>query len=99
MGIERPSLSTRPGRDGRIGGASEHRSDAIEARFRVGKYTCSMIYPLPAASGPIQVTWEPEIPRPRTLTAAELAQYLAGRDALIAEIARLTGQNILMVDL
>lgn len=77
--------------------ASFPNSPSIEATFRVGRYTCHARFQLPAKPGSLQLEWSPCVPPPKTLTAEELNQYRAGRDALMEEVVRLTGLRILMV--
>jgi hypothetical protein len=74
------------------------QSSCKQTVFRVGRYLCSMSYSLPVASGALQVTWEPNVPPPHTLTPVELAQYRAGRNALMAEVAAYTGLRIAIID-
>jgi hypothetical protein len=69
---------------------------ALSATFVVGRYTCTMTFPLPAGSAATIATWLPETPG--KLAPEELAQYRAGRDALMAEVARQTGLNIAIVE-
>jgi hypothetical protein len=73
-------------------------AEQLQTVFRVGRYLCSMCYSLPVASGALQVTWEPNVPPPHTLTPVELAQYRAGRNALMAEVAAYTGLRIAIID-
>lgn len=77
-------------------GLKASEQTAVEIEFRVGRYTCAMRYPLPAGSGQLQAEWQPEVPG--KLTAAEIAQYRAGRDELLTEVARQTGLNIAVVE-
>lgn len=42
------------------------------------------------------IEWAPE--RPRQLSADELAQYRAGRNAALAELAELTGRTVAVLE-
>jgi len=74
--------------------AARRRGDALEAIFRVGKrYRCHLTLPLAVLHGGAGVfgcEWSPALPS-TGLTADELVDYRRGRDALVAEAARLTG--------
>lgn len=69
------------------------------APFPVGRYTCVLV----AVRGPdgnvtgLRGEWEPETPRHR-LDAVDLAQYRVARDAFLHDVARRTGQRVLVVD-
>jgi hypothetical protein len=45
----------------------------------------------------VAVEWVPDVPG--RLTAAELRQYRAGRDAVIADVAQTLGISVAVVDL
>jgi hypothetical protein len=67
--------------------------------FRVGHRTVTCTVP-PVRPGGIlsmAVEWHPEMPR--RLSPGELRQYRAGRDALMRELAQLTGLNTTVLDL
>jgi hypothetical protein len=69
----------------------------ITTTFRVGRrYRCSLRYPSPECGGLI-AEWEPSFPT-RRLTKAELADYRQGRDTFFAEIARMIGGNVLIIE-
>ena len=59
--------------------------------FRVGKFTCT--YHLPDTLGPdrkrSRATWSPYLPK--KLSDTETAQYIVGRDAAYAEMAKRLG--------
>ncbi len=60
--------------------------------FRVGKrYRCEMRF----TARSLIAEWTPA--PPKKLTPEELNDYLRGRDALLAEVAKLIGGNILVV--
>lgn len=61
--------------------------------FRVGPYICTLRF----GRDGLQSRWSPTVPK--HLSPSELAQYRAGRDALMAEIAQLTGQRLIIVEL
>lgn len=62
--------------------------------FLVGKFTCEMSFSM--ADG-IKAEWSPYYPKNGELSAKDLDQYRAGRDAMLAEVAKKMG-NILVVD-
>ena len=71
----------------------------LSATFRVGRYTCSISLPMQSlADGAVHVetSWLPETPM--RLTKAQLREYRRGRDALLAEAARLLGGSILVAE-
>jgi hypothetical protein len=65
------------------------------ATFEVGRYTCTMTFVQSAPA--LQCAWSPHTPPAKSLSRKEIDQYRAGRDALMAEVARDYG-NILIVD-
>jgi hypothetical protein len=66
------------------------------ATFSVGAYTCSMTFV--ASDRCLQCGWDPYQPPPKSLTKQEIEQYRAGRDALLARVARDLG-NVLVIDI
>ena len=81
-----------PPTDGRI----------IRRTFAVGRRRCTItIDPgmtAPGSAGVLVARWSPDVPR-RRLTKVELAQYRAGRDAVLAEAAHALGGNVLLAEL
>jgi hypothetical protein len=75
------------------------RAPAFVRSFRIGRYTCTIAIPHCTPGGAVQMTrvWHPELRRP--LTAAELRQYRAGRDAALRELSELIGMRTNMVEL
>lgn len=60
--------------------------------WRVGRWTATLSVPaiVPGLDVHAVVQWSPAMPG-RPLTASELAQYRAGREAAFADLARLKG--------
>jgi hypothetical protein len=82
---------------------TQQPSTIYSAAFRVGAYTCSMTLDVSqfqrgGLSRAMTAVWEPEMPLPRSLTAAELDQYRNGRNALMAKVAHGLGGNILVLE-
>lgn len=97
MGLGKPvPMSAPPTWDDRRRPPRDNATAAIEITFSVGRYVCHMAYPLPAGSGQLEANWSPEMPA--KLSAAEMSQYRAGRDALIAQVAEQTGLNVAVVE-
>jgi hypothetical protein len=73
---------------------------ALSVTFPVGrKYRCTVTIP-PLRHGELRSTvfeWVPSVP-PR-LTKQELRDYRRGRDAAFAELARRTGDRMLLVEI
>ena len=79
-------------------------ADGIVRRcFLVGRYTATITIDLdaarPGARSQTNVQWAPDMPAPGTLSAAELKQYIAGRNAVQQEVANIIGGNILVADI
>ena len=66
----------------------------ISNTFKVGAFTCEMTI---TAQTQINAEWSPKIPT--ELTPKEWAQYRAGRNALVAEFAKMTGLNLMIVEI
>jgi hypothetical protein len=64
-------------------------------KFRVGVYTCEMTYN--TGTTLIKAEWRPGTPR--HLSAQAWAEYRAGRNALMAEVATALGKRTLVVEL
>jgi hypothetical protein len=62
--------------------------------FTVGLYKCKMAFD--PASKSISSEWTPT--EPERLTDAELKQYRAGRNALLSEIGKALGGNVLVIE-
>lgn len=67
--------------------------------WKVGDRSCRMTLPKPTVGRAVQVAveWAPD--QPTRLSAAELVEYRAGRDAAIAEVAQTLGITVGVVDL
>lgn len=63
--------------------------------FRVGVYTCAMTY---RPGRELKVEWRPDMPNARSFSAQMMAEYRAGRDALLAEVATAIGGNVVVVE-
>lgn len=75
-------------------------SKELSATFRVGRYTCSISLPIQSLTSgalSIEMHWLPETPT--RLTKAELQEYRRGRDALLAEAARLLGGSVIVAEI
>ena len=69
----------------------------LSTTFRVGKrYRCSISLPL-RGTVRLEARWEPR--RPTRLTEDELLDYRRGRDALLAEAARLLGGPVIVAEI
>ena len=66
----------------------------ISNTFKVGPFTCEMTI---SALGHVTAGWSPQMPD--RLTRKERAQYRAGRNALVAEFAKVTGLNMMIIEL
>jgi hypothetical protein len=64
--------------------------------FKVGSYSCTMTFA--QSTRQLACEWDPHEPPAKSLTKAEINQYRAGRDALMAEVARALGGGILIID-
>jgi hypothetical protein len=62
--------------------------------FTVGLYKCEMTFD--PASKSIHAEWTPA--EPKRLTDAELKQYRAGRNALLSEVGKALGGNVLVIE-
>jgi hypothetical protein len=72
----------------------------VTSTFRVGKrYTCTVTAPVPVPGRPLMLTveWEPHVPT-RRLSKAEARDYRRGRDTVVAELARLAGGSVLVLE-
>jgi hypothetical protein len=77
--------------------ASDHALNVLTATVRVGKFTCTFTARSDAVSG-VSCEWEPDVPDARKMKARDLAAYIAGRDAFIAELAAARCLRIAVVD-
>jgi hypothetical protein len=67
----------------------------LKSKFAVGKYVCEMSYS--KDRGRLEVTWSPDIPARGSLKGC-LAQYRAGRDLFLQQIADDLGINVAVVE-
>jgi hypothetical protein len=72
----------------------------LTRRWRVGRRTCTLVVPKPQPGEVlhIHIEWDPDMPVGR-LNASERRQYRAGRDRAVAELARLVGGVVAVVEL
>lgn len=63
--------------------------------FRVGKRKCTMSF---SQESGLHAVWQPNLPGRGELSKKEMAEYRAGRDALIAEVGKALGGSILIVE-
>lgn len=66
--------------------------------WQVGNRTCMMTVPRPQPGRPVHlaIEWSPTMPR--RLSRGELAQYRAGRNAAIADVARELGVTAALLE-
>ena len=71
----------------------------ISRSWPVGRYTCTltMLRPKRGGLGHVVIEWEPQMPD--RLTDAEIAEYRAGRNKAVSELAGELGGNLAVVDL
>lgn len=74
-------------------------SPLIVRSFPVGVRTATLSISRPLSSRPLHMVceWAPD--RPKRLSIQELAQYRAGRDAALIEIAQKLGIHAAVIDL
>jgi hypothetical protein len=70
--------------------------EAYSSKFKVGHYTCTMTFVSSACR--FECAWDPHEPPQKSLSKAAIAEYRAGRDALLAEVAREIG-TVLVIDI
>jgi hypothetical protein len=72
----------------------------LQTTFRVGDFRCTMTMVTKPERGKVMTTgaeWHPSVPK--YLNRKCLRQYRAGRNALYAEAARLTGMRTALIEL
>ena len=72
----------------------------VTTTFRVGRrFNVAMTIPSfgPSETLSMNVEWSPDVPK-RRLNKREIQDYRRGRDAALAEVARLIGGNVLCVE-
>jgi len=62
--------------------------------FRVGRFICEMTF----ADGHLSAQWSPDVPKRGSLSRKEVEQYRAGRNALMAEVAKAIGGDVLVLE-
>lgn len=74
-------------------------AQAFSRTWSVGKFraTLSCPRPRPGVTASAVVLWEPAIPQ--RLTPAEVAEYRAGRDSAVADLARELRVSVAVLDL
>jgi hypothetical protein len=78
---------------------SQHPEPLLRTTFRVGRrYRCTLTIPHIERGEALamQTEWSPGIPK--RLSKREIQDYRRGRDAALAEVARLIGGNVLCVE-
>jgi hypothetical protein len=65
--------------------APKRNAMTYSSTFKVGHYVCRMIFA--PSTCRFEYEWNPHEPPRKSLTKKEIAQYRAGRDALLAEVA------------
>ncbi len=71
---------------------------AFVRSWSVGRYVCTLRLPKakPGQPAHCSIEWSPMVPT--RLTKTELAQYRAGRDAALLELARTIGGTVAVVE-
>ncbi|MBI4183709.1 MAG: hypothetical protein HY521_06905 [Proteobacteria bacterium] len=74
-------------------------SPILTRHFSVGERTVTLTMPRPKVGGLVcmAVEWSPTVPR--RLSRRELRQYRAGRDAALAEVGRVLGGPVGVVEI
>lgn len=62
--------------------------------FRVGIYKCELTYSMGKS---LQAEWWPSLPT-RQLTGHEMDLYRSGRDNLLAEVGKVMGGSVLVIE-
>lgn len=72
---------------------------AVCRTWRVGKFDVTLTAPGAGAGAvaSVVVEWDPAMPQ-RPLTESELRQYREGRNAALAELARVVGGPVVVVE-
>jgi hypothetical protein len=71
---------------------------ALTRKWTVGRYTCTLSAPAGASgTATAVIEWTPSVPK--RLTAAEWAEYRAGRNAAAASLAAELGGAAVVVEL
>lgn len=70
----------------------------LTRRFSVGAYTCTLTLPRPKPGSvmALAIEWSPTVPS--KLTADDLQQYRRERNAALAEVARVLGGPVAVVE-
>jgi hypothetical protein len=66
----------------------------VTSTFRVGRFICEMTF----ADGHLSAQWSPDVPARGSLSRKEVEQYRSGRNALMAEVAKVIGGNVLVLE-
>ena len=72
---------------------SSNMTDAkITNTFKVGRFTCELTF----ADGQLSAEWRPGLPK--RLSNKEWKAYRAGRDALMAEVAKMLSGGVMLLE-
>ena len=63
--------------------------------FRAGRYICEMSY---SPGSGLAAKWSPAVPTRSTFSDTDMAQYRAGRTALLAEVSKAIGGAVLVLE-
>lgn len=66
-----------------------------ENTFRVGVYTCHITF---SKNCGVKASWSPCMPEAKSFSQQQMAEYRAGRDNLLAEVAKEMGGNVLVIE-
>jgi hypothetical protein len=69
----------------------------FQSTFKVGRFTCDMSFSFDRADR-FKCEWSPHLPKHGQLSKKDLAHYQRCRNRLMEEVAKATGQRILVVE-
>lgn len=66
--------------------------------FTVGRFECTLTFPPTERGNAIALTaeWSPHVPK--RLSSTEIAEYRAGRDSALKELAAIIGGNVAVIE-
>ena len=73
----------------------EPAMEKLNMKFRVGDFICEMFW----RDGGLRCEWLPNVPNAKKFSKKEWKQYRAGRNAWMAELSKIIGGKVAVLEL
>lgn len=78
---------------------SDERDKIISTVVKIGRYKVELSFDLGDPESGVKAMWEPSMPPKGYLREAHLKKYRESRNFLLDEVGKITGRNVIVVEI